>query len=123
MGDSPTQHQNNRAIFKNYPVDIRALRIDWILDTGLPFFEALNGSPSALENRGLKQVLKFIYEPMKTHVVRKEFPVYLVQLFSFYLMAHLYDYNIVLLGSSDGEINDSWEKTTVFAIARVMAVM
>ena len=36
-------------------------------------------------------------------------------------MAHLYDYNVALIGGSSAEVNTSWEATTIFTLARIMA--
>jgi hypothetical protein len=78
MGDCPSAHPNNRLMYLNYPVSIRALRIDWLLDSGLPFLEALSSSKNGLENRALKQLFNLIYDPLRDHVLQTEFPLYVV---------------------------------------------
>lgn len=80
MGDCPIQHPNNWDVYKNFPVDVRAIRIDWLLESGLPFLEALSSSQreDVLDHPALKQVFNFLYSPLKKHVLRNEFPLYLV---------------------------------------------
>jgi hypothetical protein len=54
MGDVPIPHTSNRDLYKNYPVDLFAMRIDWILEGGLPFLEAIMTAENLLKDRGLK---------------------------------------------------------------------
>ena len=108
MGDCPSAHPNNRLVYKNYPVSIRALRIDWLLDSGLPFLKALSSSQNRLENRALKQMFNLIYDPLRDNVLQSEFPLYVVQIITFYLMAHLYDFLVKLREDFDEEMGDKW---------------
>lgn len=46
MGDNPKPLGYDQMTYKNYPVNVQAIRIDWIFDFGLPFLQALYESDS-----------------------------------------------------------------------------
>ena len=62
-----------------------------------------------------------MYEPLKNRVLSSEFPLYVVQLITFYVMAHLYDYHVNLNGGSEGEMSERWEVKTIYAIMIALA--
>ena len=65
----------------NYPVDIRFLRLDWILYTeeGFSFLQALQNSTnnSLFQIPSIQLLIDFIYERFKFVILRWQFPIYL----------------------------------------------
>ena len=78
--------------FKNHPVKVRAISIDWIIDTkgedshGLAFLEALLNSETLeiFDSDTIIAIIEFLYSNYKNEILKYRLPPYMLQLFTYY---------------------------------------
>lgn len=91
---------------QSYPCDIRFLRLDWVLYTeeGLSFLKTLQKSQknSLFQIPSMQLLIDFIYLRFKFVILKWHFPIYLAQLFFFYLMSHLNERALMKTGGASG---------------------
>lgn len=79
---------------KSFPVNVVAMRIDWILDTKKPegrkFLKAIlqSNNLDLYEVESLQMLIEFLYQMFKNVVLTIQMPLFVLQLITFYwLMA------------------------------------
>jgi len=95
----PELEIETQAQCKNYPIDIQYFRLDWILNTeeGFSFLQALHKTDnlSLFSITSVQLFIDFLYKRFKFVILSWLFPVFLLQLFFFYLMSHLNEISIM----------------------------
>lgn len=77
-------------MYKSYPVEIYALRVDWILISqhGLHFLEAIDKdefSSDILQNQAVKILVQFLFQAIEKVMWRFFIPLNVAQLLAFML--------------------------------------
>ena len=82
----------NNTTYKNYPVNVQGISIDWIInmdegnDNGLRFLQAIYKSESLdiFECKPISAIIEYFYYNYKTKIMRNRLPFYIGQLLVFY---------------------------------------
>ena len=81
--------------YKSYPVEVRALEVNWILNTdqGLQYLQALYTSENLdiFNQDSIKMLAEFYYYHYKKSILKIRLPAYLVQMAIFYLSVVLFE--------------------------------